>query len=187
MIDSRWVSFVLVVSACVPEPVFIPVRVSSVQQVPQSDFTYPKPPEDVTAIVQQSFKARGFPVVDQRQITPSVRYYVFQGARQQVTSTKGYVGRYGGTITSENYVIGSWFVVRIEGSGTSTNVFIMGKPTVNNTAVCSKADARLKESDYFCSDTKIQEGAPEWSLVTGKEEADTVKGVIIELEQAMAK
>ena len=186
MIIARLVAVAVHATACAT-PNFIPVRVSSVQMVPQSDFTYPKAPADVLAIVQQSFQTRGFPVVDQRQITPSVRYYVFQGPRQHVTSTKGYVGRYGGTITSENYVIGSWFLVRISGSDSSTNLFIMGKPTVNNTAVCSDADARLKESDYFCSDTKIQEGAPEWPLVTGKEEADTAKGVIIELEQAMGK
>jgi len=186
MIKS-YVLAVVVCSACVT-PNYVPVRVSSVQMVPQSDFTYPKSPAEVTAIVQQSFQARGFPVVDQRQVTPTVRYYVFQGPRQHVTSTKGYVVHYGGSITSENYVIGSWFLVRISGSDSSTNLFIMGKPTVNNTGVCSDADERLKkESDYYCTDTKLLEGAPEWPLVTGKEEADTVKGVIIELEQAMAK
>ena len=170
--------------ACTPN--YLPIRVSTAQLIQQSDATYAHPAADIAAKVLELFQARGFPVIDKRTVTPTVTYYVFQGARKEVTSTKGYIGRYGGEIHSENYTIGSWFVARVEDvGGTSTKVFIYGKPTVNNTAVCSDADVRLKESDYQCSDTRIQEGAPEWSMVTGKEEANTVKGVFVELDQAM--
>jgi len=121
---------------------------------------------------------RGFPVV-QEVAGDSGKYYIFKGARTNVTTVRGT-----STVIAANTVqVGSWYVARIRSAGGGTQVFLFGKPTLNGTEVCSDADAELKDAQYWCRDATVRDDWPGSSIVSGREESEVVRGVLIGLKQ----
>ncbi len=95
------------------------------------------------------------------------------------TISEGYP--YGETRT---YQFGSVFYAVIHAaSAAATDVLIVGKPTLDGQELCSDDDWRLKRFGYWCVDSKLGHGAALLRLLQGKEEADTVRGVLLELAQ----
>ena len=110
--------------------------------------------------------------------------YAFKGARE--TKTLGAIttempGRTQGEIAS--YGLGSIFYARVHPEGSSTEVLLLGKPTLNGQELCSDADGLLKSFQYWCVDTTVSNGEPLLPSLRGKEEAETVRGVLLELSQ----
>ncbi len=113
------------------------------------------------------------------------KVYAFKGRREAVTigaissSIDGYTR---GQIATYQY--GSIFYVRIQAPNpTEARVFILGKPMLNGQELCSDDDSELKAFQYWCQDSKLANGEKLLPTLRGKEEADTVRGVLVELKR----
>ena len=159
------------------------LRVSTLDgaELKKAQLTLPMPRDQAGTLVEGLFAARGFPVVTRLTVSPTVIYYIFKGARQQVSSIYGNAD----FVTMQSYNIGSWFVARLTSDGAATTVLLFGKPTINGTEVCSDADAILAEAQYWCRDTKILERSPFRPYVTGRDEREVVTGVLIALDEKL--
>jgi hypothetical protein len=166
------------VSACAHYSV---LRTSTLQgsDPSRADIKLPRAPDDVARQVEALFQQRGFPVVNKLTAGHAV-YYLFKGTREKVTSLFGNEA----FVAMQSNNVGSWFVARIAGEGSGTDLMMFGKPTVNGVEVCSDADSLLAELKYWCVDTKVKDGAPEAQYMTGREEREILKGVGVALEEA---
>jgi hypothetical protein len=180
VIGSPLLTLCLALAGCVE---YLPARASSLgkDSPATASVKIEHSRADVSPVLDVLFKERGFQLVNKIDASPAVSYYIFKGPRQSITDVRGNSD----IVVAETYNIGSWFAARLaeNRTGTITEVFLLGKPTVNGTEVCSDADALLKEVQYWCIDTKFKEGAPEVKLITGREEAETVKGILVELTE----
>jgi hypothetical protein len=126
--------------------------------------------------IKSSFSSRGMPLTDKKKIKGGV-IYKFKGNRAQVTTVTGSTGDFGG-ISSSSAAIGSVYLSKIVRKGKKlTSVSILGKPTVNNKEVCSDYDF----SEFKCDGATAGLLWPGRAQSTGKEEAEVVKGVLLEL------
>jgi len=156
------------------------VRVSTLQVIPRTDSSLQlaAPLPDVVAVLMRSMAERGFPVV-QEVAGDSGKYYIFKGARTNVTTVRGTST----VIAGSTVQVGSWYAARVSSAGGGTLVFLFGKPTLNGTEVCSDADAELKDAQYWCQDSTVRDDWPGSSVITGREESEVVRGVLIALKQ----
>lgn len=165
-------------SACVHYSV---LRTSTLQGVDPSTahLKLSRPPDTVSRELEALFAQRGFPVVNKLSSGPAT-FYVFKGGRDKVTSLYGNED----FVAMQSNNIGSWFAARVAADGNGTDLMMFGKPTVNGVEVCSDADSLLADVKYWCTDTKIKDGAPEARYMTGREEREILKGVQVALEEA---
>jgi hypothetical protein len=161
-----------------------PVRASSLAMVPREQATarLALAPQDAVSALTDLMGQRGFPLVNKIDAAGGARYYLFKGRRRSVTSVRGSDT----IIVAQTLDVGSWFAARVRPTPTGSEVFLVGKPTFNGLEACSDADVELKDGQYWCQDTKVREDWPGWGLVTGQEEADVVRGVLLTLAQRTA-
>ena len=139
----------------------------------QSSAIVPRPLVEVLAAVTVVLNGRGFALVEQREIGAGGSVFKFKGERLALT-----VHRYGGPLGathagSSSAVIGSAFFVRLAPRGASaTDVYLLGKPTVDGAEVCTPYDL----PSFGCRTVR---GGGGWrSAATGGEEADTIRAVL---------
>lgn len=81
-----------------------------------------------------------------------------------------------------SYRIGSWLAARLDREpGPATQVFLLGKPTLNGQETCSKADSELLVAQYWCRDTKVRRSFAGTAALDGSYEAKLVREVLDEL------
>ncbi len=139
----------------------------------QSSAIVARPLAEVLAAVTVALNGRGFALVEQRELAGGVRVYKFKGDRLALT-----VHRFAGPLGaapagSSAAVIGSAYFVRLAPRGASaTEVYVLGKPTLDGAEVCTPHDL----PSFGCK--AVRAGASWRSAATGREEAQTVRAVL---------
>jgi hypothetical protein len=145
----------------------------------QSSAVVALPLPDVLTTVTGVMRGRGFALVEQRDVGGGV-VYKYKGTRLALTTH-----RYGGPIGavplgSSSTVVGSAFFVRLAARGaTATEVYILGKPTVDGAEVCTPFDL----PSFECKAVRAGGRRPGREAVRGDEEAATVRLVFATLRQ----
>lgn len=129
---------------------------------------------EVFAAITMVLNARGFALVDQRPLADGGAVYKFKGSRLGLT-----VHEYGGPLGavhlgSDSAEIGSVFFVRLLPRGaTATEVYILGKPTVDGAEMCTPFDLPV----FGCTRVRAA-GWPGRDAATGREEAAMVRALL---------
>jgi len=145
----------------------------------QSSAVVALPLPDVLAAVTAALRGRGFPLVEERESGGDI-VYKYKGPRLELTTH-----RYGGPLGavhlgSSSAVVGSAFFVRLAPRGsTATEVYILGKPTVNGAEVCTPFDLPT----FDCQAVRAAGGWPGRDAARGGEEAATVRFVFESLRR----
>jgi hypothetical protein len=166
-------------SGCIAQ---VPLRGSSYQHMRDSEARVGLPVPELQAIEALSsvLAERGFQRTAKYPVTSNVTYYVFKGRRRDYQSIRGNV-RTG--IVYEGHELGSWFLARVIGGGPTTEILLVGKPTVDGVEICSDADQMWLDVQYWCRDTRVRTDNRAADHMHGTEEADTVRGVITILKE----
>ena len=177
---TRLLSLVVALSAsgCF---MYEPVRAGSLDHLrdTESRAVFPAREEQVMEDLSALMTTRGYVRADKREVHKAVTYYIYKGKRRTITDVRAG----GGTLVVEGHELGSWFVARVSGGQPSTEVLLLGKPTVDGQEVCADSDAVLLEADYWCRDTKVRKDYGARGLLKGREEAEVVRGVLSELKE----
>jgi hypothetical protein len=151
------------------------VRTSSAQYVNEpSAFRFAGSADEAARWLTAAFAKRGFPLTNSYAVSEG-RAYVFEGSRP--------AGVRRGAVPSDGYlaplpfVLGSVYYAVVTDTSGTTKVTMLGKPTFDGNPVCSDADAawRIPCTPYSA--------APNWigrSEVSGAQEAEAIRGVIVE-------
>ena len=168
----------LLVTGCVG---LVPLRGSSYEHLrdTESRIVLPAREGPVVEALSAQLAEHGFVRSDKREVHQDVTYYVYKGKRRTVNSVRGG----GGFIVFEGHELGSWFLARVVGGRPTTEILLIGKPTVDGTEVCSDADQILAEARYWCRDTRVRTDNPARNTMRGQEEAETVRGVLSTLKE----
>jgi hypothetical protein len=134
---------------------------------------------EVVQRLQAELSGHGAALIDRANAPNGATLYVFRGQRMSATIVRG--NSYG--VYGSSYQIGSSYFARLRDVPGGVEVFLMGKPTVNGTDLCSDADTLLAEFDYHCSDSRLREDSSLWAQVSGREETEAVRGVIVRLSE----
>jgi hypothetical protein len=153
------------------------VRTSSAGYVNEaSGFRYTGTPSDAAQWLTGAFAKRGFPLADSYDITNG-RMYVFKGSRATDV-------HWGAVPTSSMindqampFVLGSVFYAAVTNAGATIDVALLGKPSFDGNPVCSDADTAWH---IPCASYSAAPGWVGWPQVSGQQEVDTVRGVIVE-------
>ncbi|HYV49801.1 MAG TPA: hypothetical protein VFA20_33325 [Myxococcaceae bacterium] len=151
------------------------LRISSRDHLTESGsslMTSLSPDEASRGLVEQ-FGKRGYPLLDRRQVSGAETVLKFKGSRATIT----HVSRgSGGTA-----VVGSVFYARIATGSGQSRIALLGKPTLNGDEVCSDWDADRSLTVDPC-ESRIFSVDPSRNEMTGREEAEVIQGVTVELE-----
>jgi hypothetical protein len=159
----------------------VPLRGSSYQHMRDSEARVVLPVREQEAVEALSalLGERGFHRIDTRSLPRNVTYYIYKGPRRTVNDVRGG----GGLIVFEGHELGSWFLARVIGGAPTTEILLIGKPTVDGTEICSDADQTWLEAQYWCRDTRVRADYRGADTMHGTEEAETVRGVLTTLKQ----
>jgi hypothetical protein len=159
----------------------VPLRGSSYEHLKdiESRVVLPAPEPQVVEALSSLLAERGFSRTDKREVHGSLTYYVFKGRRRTMNSVRGG----GGLVVFEGHELGSWFLARVSGGRPTTEVLLIGKPTVDGQEICADSDQLLAEASYWCVDTKARTDNPAAARMHGQEEAETVRGVMSTLRE----
>lgn len=169
----------LAMTACYEVP-RTAVRVSSAKliTVERSTVRYARPPAEVFDALKAELSSRGFPLANQIDSKkPGEKFYVFKGARKDVTFIRGNSK----IIVADTNEVGSVFIAKISAAPDGANLFLMGKPTIGGVDLCSDEDGLLADGGYWCNDSSFRADFPGLSLMTGREEMETVQGTLAAL------
>lgn len=159
----------------------VPLRGSSLDVLrdTESRVVLPAREPEVVDALSSLLAERGFVRTDKREVNNEITYYIFKGKRRAVIDVRG-----GGTmsIVTESHELGSWFVARVFGGRPTTEVLLIGKPTVDNVEICADSDQILAEAAYWCSNTRVRSDYPAQNL-HGGQEAETIRGVLTSLKE----
>ncbi len=163
-----------VLSGCMAE-----IRTSSRAELSLADsqLTLPVSQQESERVISESFAKRGFPIVDRRVLRDSASLLTFKGSRASITTVSGnayYVG-------SSTEQIGSVFYARFHPQGEQTQVSFLGKPTVSGKTVCSDQDLEFGVKCDSVSTGYVWTGRQQ---ATGREEAEAIRGLTLELKMA---
>jgi hypothetical protein len=182
-----WIASMMLAAACAP--VHVAIRASSAGQLTQPDSSVhiARPADAVLEQVKASLDLRGYHLSGQYPAKDGSRdqLYLFKGRREAVVV--GAVTTVGRSVVGEtaSFQFGSVYYVRLHGSGAETDVLVLGKPTLQGQELCSDADVWLKAFEYWCKDSSLSNGGKLMPYLSGKEEADVVRGVLLELKQKL--
>jgi hypothetical protein len=166
------------------EPPTVLARFSTVQPLGDAGSTLStaRSAADLVAAVSKELERRGFLLVDKGETRTGVQVYVFRGSRSSatvVTEAANQVGIRTIELGSVFYALVQPIPAGVNPSG--ARLFLFGKPTVNGADLCSDVDARLIEFGYQCKDVAVEEGSSFRASITGREETDVVRGVLLTL------
>lgn len=159
----------------------IPARISTVQTLTpaRSAVVIQGARAEVVQRLQAELSGHGAALIDRANAPNGATLYVFRGQRMSATIVRG--NSYG--VYGSSYQIGSSYFARLRDVPGGVEVFLMGKPTVNGTDLCSDADTLLAEFDYRCTDSRLREDSSLWAQVSGREETEAVRGIIVRLSE----
>jgi hypothetical protein len=161
------------------------VRSSSEAHLPATDAqaTLALTPEESGVLLTQLFRARGFERNREVPGADGTRVVLFTGPRARVTTVVATAD----VVSSQSLGIGSWFAARLSPAAGATTLYLLGKPTLNGLEVCSDQDVQFQSLGYACRDSSLRNDFAGWHLVSGREEADVIRGVTLDLrDQAQA-
>ncbi|WPB80241.1 hypothetical protein KYC5002_14000 [Archangium violaceum] len=154
------------------------IRSSSQTQLPekQSHFVLMGATDDAARRFSELFSKRGFQVTDRQKRKNGATLYVFKGQRTALTTVTG-TNRF---VSGTTDTVGSTFYVLLTPEGDTTKAQLFGKPTLNGNEVCSD------EYPAWVPDCveDVYAGVA-WNgreQVTGREEAETIRGMLLEME-----
>lgn len=158
------------VAGCVSTNPVVRVSTAELKSDDAMEVTLAEPTAQVIETLKKLMDQRGLKVkaVAPTQ-TPDTAYYVFTGPRRVLSS--------GDTVAS----VGSWIAVRVEPHDQGTRLSFLGKPTIGGQELCSDADARLADAQYWCQDTRVDPKSTFARELTGREEVELITGLITEL------
>jgi hypothetical protein len=132
--------------------------------------------DDAARRFSELFSKRGFHVTDRQMRKAGATLYVFKGQRAALTTVTGTRT----LVTGSTDTVGSTFYVLLTPEGDTTKAQLFGKPTVNGSEVCSDESPawvpECVEEVYAGSNWAGRE------QMTGREEAETIRGLLLELE-----
>ncbi|WNG59770.1 hypothetical protein F0U59_37425 [Archangium gephyra] len=154
------------------------VRTSSQTQLPekQSHFVLMGTTDDAARRLSELFSKRGFQVTDRQKRKNSATLYVFKGQRAALTTVTGTNRIVSGTTNT----VGSTFYVLLTPEGDTTKAQLFGKPTLNGSEVCSDENPAWVPACVEDVYTRFDWDGRE--QMTGREEAETIRGMLLELE-----
>lgn len=133
--------------------------------------------KDVLARIKELLGRRGLNLVGKHSANDGSTIYRFKGNRDTVTVVSGTDGY----VSSSSDAVGSVIYVRIQQTAEGrVTVDFLGKPVVSGKEVCSEADWLPEQ----CSEVVVGIMWPGRSITTGKEEAEIVQGVMLELDES---
>lgn len=166
------------------EPPTVLARFSTVQPLGDAGSTLSttRSATELVAALSKELDRRGFLLVDHGEARTGVQVYVFRGSR----SSAPVVSQVANQATARTIELGSVFYAIVQPLPAGVNpsgarLLLFGKPTVNGADLCSDADARLTEFSYRCKDVVVEEGSSQRANITGREETDVVRGVLLTL------
>ncbi|WP_155893524.1 hypothetical protein [Cystobacter fuscus] len=135
--------------------------------------------DDAARRLTELFSRRKFLLADRQVRKDGASLYLFKGQRSELTSVSGYGYGYG--LSGDTYTVGSAFFARLtpQTDGT-TQVELFGKPTLDGHVVCGEQDPAWVPR---CEQEVLAGGT--WNgleLMTGREEAETIRGLLVEME-----
>ncbi|AKJ05938.1 Hypothetical protein AA314_07564 [Archangium gephyra] len=134
--------------------------------------------DDAARRFSELFSKRGFQVTDRQKRKAGATLYVFKGQRAALTTVKGNRTIVSGTTDT----VGSTFYVLLTPEGDATKAQLFGKPTLNGSEVCSDGSpAWVPECVEEVYTESTWDGREQ---MTGREEAETIRGLLLELELA---
>ncbi|ATB35893.1 hypothetical protein CYFUS_001307 [Cystobacter fuscus] len=133
--------------------------------------------DDAARRLTELFSRRKFLLADRQVRKDGASLYLFKGQRSELTS----VSSFGYGVSGDTYTVGSAFYARLtpQTDGT-TQVELFGKPTLDGHVVCGEQDPAWVPR---CEEEVLAGGT--WNgldLMTGREEAETLRGMLVEME-----
>jgi hypothetical protein len=132
------------------------------------------PPDAVAARLVELFGRRGVHLVDRATTTEAVLFR-FRGGRGALTSVSGATSSGSGWVSGSTEALGSVFYVTLQPAGGGTRAWFFGRPTVQGREACEPPGVG------FPCDGVVRATLSAGSLLTGREEAETLRGVMLEL------
>ncbi|MGZ6142456.1 MAG: hypothetical protein ACXWLM_03905 [Myxococcales bacterium] len=170
-----FVAVVVLSAACVA-----PIRASSrdVLTDQQATLSLELPREQAVARLGEAMRSRRFEIIDKRAAADGL-VLKYKGQRTSVTVVAGYAQKGSGQVQGSSNDIGSVFYAFVSSPAPGRTVIRMvGKPTGNGREVCSDHDQDL---DACPEDVKAGVNFVGRQQMTGREEAETIRGVFAEL------
>jgi hypothetical protein len=160
----------LAVSGCAAGPA---LRVSTAQLLPPDStrVDLPADRQKTVALLKRLMAERGLSVKAVAATRDGhAQYVVFSGPRRLIGTTYS------------RATVGSWIAARVEPMPSGTRVQLLGKPNLGGQEVCSDADVQLADAEYWCRDTRVNPASPYYAQMTGREEAELIRGLMVELQ-----
>ncbi|QRN95558.1 hypothetical protein JRI60_41950 [Archangium violaceum] len=140
----------------------------------QSHFTSAQAPDELALRVIELLTRRGFPLVNRRETAPGKLVYQFKGFRETVAQLSTSSKRNSSEVDSTS--IGSVFYAEIEPLGTGSSLVLSGWSSRDGLETCTKADPTPLGCD-FALGVAWADSRP----LNGREEAELIRGMLIEL------
>ncbi|ATB31957.1 hypothetical protein [Melittangium boletus] len=132
-------------------------------------------PEDAARRLSELFSRRGYSVTERKSLKGGSSLYVFKGRRSEVTTVMGDRNFVHGTTNT----VGSVFYAQLIPQEDVVWVNLFGKPTYDGYEVCSDEDPSWIPP---CEETVTSAMWSGWDQVTGREEAEVIRGMLIDME-----
>jgi|GEM_PF-5638190 len=131
--------------------------------------------EDAARRLSELFSRRGYSVTERKALKGGTALYVFKGQRAEVTTVSGNRNSVYGTTNT----VGSVFYALLIPQEGVVKVDLFGKPTFDGHEVCSDQDP-----SWIPACEEIITGAmwSGWEQVTGREEAEVIRGMLIDMD-----
>lgn len=133
-----------------------------------------EPPDAVAARVSELLSRRGAHLVD-RGATAEAVLLRFKSGRQSITTVSGGGQQGNSWVSGSTEALGSSFYVTLQPVGGGTRAWFFGRPTVQGREPCAPPGA-----PYPC-DGPVLATPSASALLAGREEAEAIRGVILEL------
>jgi hypothetical protein len=133
--------------------------------------------------VADAFAARGFPLVDRRVAADGTLLLKLKGRRSVASFVSGGGTQHGSWVRGKSGEIGSVFYASLAPVPEGVRLELYGKPTYQGDESCRPEDPppfRCRELGSP-EEVHVPTSGPFGSLVTGREEAETVRGILVEL------
>ena len=134
------------------------------------------PPAEVTAMLNTLFFERGFRPSGTSAGDNGTKVYFYKGSRPVPPQ-----------VANSGIQVGSWFAAKVATVDGFTNVFLLGKPLVGSSELCSESDELLREVKYTCSDSKVPAAWAGVNLVSGRDETEVVSWVLTGLYERLKR
>lgn len=155
---------------------FVPVNRTSRDHLAESDarVDLAEPPDVVAARVSELFSRRGAYLVDRGASAEAVLLR-YKGSRQAITTGAGSGTQGTSWVSGSTEALGSAYYVTLQPIGSGTRAWFFGRPSVQGHEPC------VPQGAPFPCDGQLQSSPAAGVLLSGREEAEAIRGVILEL------